>query len=583
MITRARVSYDFWVKISKYLVGYGSEYCRRCTQRKYIQTVNGPLNVPEVFDYQEYVLSRRRLDYNFGHGGLINSETDMNELHETVTRERFLPVTKALYNLILADMEAVLPMVLNPDERAIVRHRGTSMVIGRSGTGKTTALVYKMRANAQSAARPDDTRPPRQLFVTRSKVLTQHIARNYQDLMDSSDIANKSMLELEAMRQANEKYQNRELVEFDNSVDVRVDLPRCFGELTDKHFPLFVSFDKLCDLLEGDIIAATGEYALAFASFSNRSTISFSDFKHQYWPRFDTLTHKLNPALVFSEIIGVIKGYGDNLTRDEYHRKSKRSPLSTDDRNDIYTIYEAYTRLRLRNHQMDSADRTHKILSGYRVPPESQVDCLFVDEVQDHLMSDVYLIQSLCSNPDGGYWCGDTAQTINAGSSFRMQDLKGFIYESMIPKEVSRSRRKSSKPFPLFELTVNFRSHHGIVRYAASLVELIYTLFPNSIDVLAPESANTPGLPPLLFVNVEGDSDKAEDKDKDKAEYNPKSKSKSKAKAEAKTRHKDGVEAEAEATFVRYLLGQMPIEHAPSFGAQQAIIVRSESTAQSLT
>ncbi|CAE6504601.1 unnamed protein product, partial [Rhizoctonia solani] len=562
--TRARVSYEFWVKVSKYLARYGGEYRRCCGRREFVQTAGGRLNVPAVFEHKEYTLTGPHSGCSSGGDDFIHSEADMNELHETVTRERFMPVSKSLYNLILADMEAVLPMALNPDERRIVRENGTSIVIGRSGTGrqpppfkptyfhialrpgKTTALIYKMRANDQLAARPDEARPKRQIFVTRSKVLTQHIARNYQDLVDSSDVANKSTQELESMRQANQKYQDRELVEYDNSVDFRVDLPRCFGDLNDSHFPLFVSFDKLCELLEGDMLAATGEYALAFAGIRTRSIISFSDFKHKYWPRFDTtLTHNLDPALVFSEILGVIKGYSQNMTKNDYLWRlgPRRSPLLTDVRHKVYAIYEAYTGLCRRNREIDSADRTQKILSGYRVPPESQVDHIFVDEVQDHLMSEVYLIQSLCSNPDGGYWCGDTAQTINAGSSFRMEDLKAFLYEKTIPEEASQSKRKTRtpRPFNYFELTVNFRSHDGIVRYAASLVELIYTLFPNSIDRMQPESAKAPGLPPLLFVGPEND----------------------------------------EAAFMHYL-DQKPSEKVTSFGAQQAIIVRSESTARSL-
>lgn len=46
---------------------------------------------------------------------------------------------------------------------------------------------------------------------------------------------------------------------------------------------------------------------------------------------------------------------------------------------------------------------------------------------------------------------------------------------------------------------MNFRSHGGIVKYAASLVELIYTLFPSSIDHMKPESASSPGKAPILF------------------------------------------------------------------------------------
>ncbi|CAE6468490.1 unnamed protein product [Rhizoctonia solani] len=521
---RARVSYDFWVKVSKYLVRHGREYRDRCTRREYVQTTDGPLNIPAMFDHKDYVLAGPDSEYSLGDDDTLDSETDMNELHEIVALEKFSPVTKSLYNSILADMEAVLPIALNPDERKIVRHHGTSVVIGRSGTGKTTALIYKMRANAQLAARSDELRPTRQLFVTRSKVLTQHIARNYQGLIDSSDIANKSAQELEAMRQENQKYQTRELVEYDNTVDFRVDLPRRFSELKDSHFPLFVSFDKLCELIEGDMLGVAGEDALTSARSRAQHIV---DFKHQYWPTFSPkLTRNLNPALVFSEILGVIKGYGRTLTMDEYlsELSHKKSPLLMGVRDKVYAIYEAYTKQCRKRYEIDNADR-------------------FIDEVQDHLMSDVYLLQSLCSNLDGGYWCGDTAQTISVGSSFRIKDLKAFIYESMIPKESSRSQRKSAAPFSLFELTVNFRSHGGIVRYAASLVELIYTLFPTSIDIMQPESAKTPGLPPLLFFSPEND----------------------------------------EVTFVHYLLDQKPIEEATPFGAQQAIIVRSESTARSLT
>jgi hypothetical protein len=106
-----------------------------------------------------------------------------------------------------------------------------------------------MRANARLAARSEGSESTRQLFVTRSKVLTQHIAANYRDLIDCGEIAHKSVNELDELRTANQKYQNRELVEFDNEVDLRNDLPRRFSQLTEAHFPLFVSFDKVWAIL----------------------------------------------------------------------------------------------------------------------------------------------------------------------------------------------------------------------------------------------------------------------------------------------------------------------------------------------
>jgi hypothetical protein len=46
---------------------------------------------------------------------------------------------------------------------------------------------------------------------------------------------------------------------------------------------------------------------------------------------------------------------------------------------------------------------------------------------------------------------------------------------------------------------INYRSHGGIVDCAASLIELISTLFPYSIDKLAKESAVVAGPKPCMF------------------------------------------------------------------------------------
>lgn len=71
----------------------------------------------------------------------------------------------------------------------------------------------------------------------------------------------------------------------------------------------------------------------------------------------------------------------------------------------------------------------------------------YIDEAQDNLLIDapgrferyvfvvvltttgVSVIRSLSNNPKGFFWAGDTAQTISAGSSFRFDDLKAFLYE----------------------------------------------------------------------------------------------------------------------------------------------------------
>ena len=50
-----------------------------------------------------------------------------------------------------------------------------------------------------------------------------------------------------------------------------------------------------------------------------------------------------------------------------------------------------------------------------------------------------------------------------------------------------------------YELTVNYRSHGGIVNCARSVVELMVLYWPHSIDRLRPERASVDGPKPIFF------------------------------------------------------------------------------------
>lgn len=50
-----------------------------------------------------------------------------------------------------------------------------------------------------------------------------------------------------------------------------------------------------------------------------------------------------------------------------------------------------------------------------------------------------------------------------------------------------------------FQLLVNYRSHGGIVDCAASLIELLASKFPGSIDKLQRETALVTGPKPVVF------------------------------------------------------------------------------------
>jgi hypothetical protein len=62
--------------------------------------------------------------------------------------------------------------------------------------------------------------------------------------------------------------------------------------------------------------------------------------------------------------------------------------------------------------------------------------------------------------------------------------------------------KKPPAQFTTFELNTNYRSLSGIVKFAGSVVQTIYDLFPDSIDVMKPETAKRNGPSPIVFSNI---------------------------------------------------------------------------------
>lgn len=126
------------------------------------------------------------------------------------------------------------------------------------------------------------------------------------------------------------------------------------------------------------------------------------------------------------------------------------------------------------------------------------------------------VLRSICSNPNGLFWAGDTAQTISVGSSFKFNELKALLYrievsvypslvfEYLVPHSLSQKKRvKDSRLEPekpaSFQLAVNYRSHGGIVNCAHSVVQLIMRFWPDAIDILQPEHGVIDGPKPVFF------------------------------------------------------------------------------------
>lgn len=86
---------------------------------------------------------------------------------------------------------------------------------------------------------------PRQLFVTKSNLLARKVENDFLDFL-KLDVFAQYVPPHFAQRLKRTKSQETETLFTDTSQGGwRKDLPRKYSELTDDHFPLFVTFDEV--------------------------------------------------------------------------------------------------------------------------------------------------------------------------------------------------------------------------------------------------------------------------------------------------------------------------------------------------
>ena len=152
----------------------------------------------------------------------------------------------------------------SPHERRIVECKTSCYVLGRSGTGygvwtlartsvtdwslsKTTTMLFKMlgiqrawEMEVSGSGMPK----PRQIFVTKSSVLATKVEEYFTKLLESLALAEHSPEDLKRMQARSTE---PGLVDADDTD--RADIPQKYSLLEEKHFPLFVTFDKVIFIL----------------------------------------------------------------------------------------------------------------------------------------------------------------------------------------------------------------------------------------------------------------------------------------------------------------------------------------------
>ncbi|KAG2034062.1 hypothetical protein BDR03DRAFT_993883 [Suillus americanus] len=497
-----------WNALGNHLARRGAEYRRRCIFRT---KPAGNIILPASFPPTEPEPEIPEPEPEILASPLGLSAEDIEHLQSLLVLKKYVTFSQVCLSGLIANQDIHHVFMPSPQEHKVVECTTSCYVLGRSGTGKTTTMLFKIlgiqRAWELSAV---DMPKPRQIFVTKSRMLATKVEEDFTGLLESLAMASYTLPEIAQLKA--QRFED-DLFDLDDAPESQMNVPARYSQLEDKHFPLFVTFDRLAKMIAADIFnmddPETRRSAELFFNTDDAdahdSFITYDVFEKQYWPHFPQgLIKNLNSWLVFSEFIGIIKGSEQALgfpngflDRPSYLCLPSRSnPVFANQRDIVYDIFEIYRKFRKQKRQFDVADRTHailKVLQNQKFPGQ-RVDYLYVDEAQDNLLIDAMVLRRLCRNPDGLFWAGDTAQTISAGSSFRFNELKAFVYRMERDSSSVTPTGASAQQPMMFQLTTNYRSHNDIVNCAHSVIKLITKFWPDAIDHLQPEKGMADGM-----------------------------------------------------------------------------------------
>lgn len=400
-----------------------------------------------------------------------------------------------------------LPIKIWPEEYKIVniQSKDPIIVLGRSGTGKTTCCLYRMVEEFlkfhqnQKTFCEEEVPCLRQLFITKNKHLRDMFRKQFFKLISSHQLKISSGNEIDKER---------------------LDSLEC---------PLFVTSDEFLYLIENSLTSErlidskdgcdddNSIFSLQASSSCQNSEISMSHFINVIWKELgkkNPAKSLLDPHLVWMEIISFIKGSSEafhssigELSLDEYIDLSERiAPnFQRDLRYEVYKIYEEYKQYCDRSkrlHSLKLYDRCDLVLHlQQKLMRHKDIKWLFnslyIDEVQDFTQSEVQLLFLCLRCPHNIFLTGDTAQTVMQDVSFRFKDLKTSFFKYCTPNQ--------SSP-PILELKVNYRSHSGILLLARHILSILEKHFPDSIDRVPSDSAMFAGPKPQFIQRCHKDT-----------------------------------------------------------------------------
>jgi len=345
------------------------------------------------------------------------------------------------------------PLRLTPQEEDVIKHMGTVLVEGRSGTGKTICIANKMSFDRRQQS---GCSHGQQLFVARSRRIC-HFVGTLQGY------------------------------------------PHGFSGA---HDTLGMKLQTLADLIK---YVAT---ALGLSDkFGAGARVDWYRFKSDIFLRARKSMKagggRLDALEVWKAMRSFIKGSICSLENDCAIDKDtymgfgvKQVRLTERKRQEAFKAYACVSKLYRNEGLWDDCDLVLDIHRALREGPEEATRKLlgrfhkvYVDEVQDLTTAELSLLLKMSAN--GLFLAGDPAQSVEEGVDFRYAEVRSLFREQTSGEYVPE------KPL---KLHVNFRSHAGILEAADSILVWLSEFFPGSISQLPNDKGLCTGPRPAMDV-----------------------------------------------------------------------------------
>ncbi|VDB86803.1 unnamed protein product [Peniophora sp. CBMAI 1063] len=501
------VSRTPWDKYGKQQARRGPAYVSACRHRSQPRVPGSDVFEPAEFPNMTTSLDMVHSlpDVDEGEPDTTLSKAEARELHSLLVLGRHAILSQNFLESLKQNDDIAQIHQLSDRERDVVEHGTSCFVIGRSGTGKTTTILFKIFGIERAWEHLSHARSlrPRQLFITKSSLLAKKVEQEFISFIKYDTMAEHAPHHFIQRVARAEDLDTDALFTNEDLGEWRKGLPLRYSELTDEHFPLFLTYDELCTMLENDFKAeddlreAKSAPWNSYPRYDSDDIVDFDVFTEHYWSRLPTeLTRQTVPSVAYGEFVGVCEGSEETLSAP-HNRLSRGQYEERRVQHIDYAHFEAYLHIKAQRHERDAADRAHDLLRRLESGtfPGRRIDFLYVDEVQDNILVEISLLRRICRNPNGLFWAGDTAQTISHGSAFRFADLTAFLYR--FEQNLIGLGSQPTKP-AFFQLAINYRSPGGVVDCARSVVDLL-KLFPRAVDNLDREAGIIQGLRPLFI------------------------------------------------------------------------------------